>query len=83
MKPDYSQLIGHKFRPKARYPEILIAELTVLRVFYDYPPRLPWEKPTGVAVMNKYIEFEYLFENRIVRDRRTWYNFFTVFEKIE
>lgn len=83
MKPDYSHLIGHKFRPKSRYPEILIAELVVLRIYYDYPPRLPWIQPKGVQVKNKYVEYQYLFEGRLVTDRRSWYGFFTHFEKID
>lgn len=82
MKPDYSQLIGHTFRPKARYPEILIKELVVTQVSYEYPPRLPWEKPPRINVKNKYISYTYLYEGRQVSDRMTWYGFFTKFEKI-
>lgn len=85
MRPTYSNLIGHWYRPKPRYPELLPRQVYVQRVYYDYPREFPWSpKPKDeIKVPNKYIEFQYYWEDRWITDRWVWYKFLTHYERMD
>lgn len=81
MKPDYSSIIGKRFIPKKRYPRILMKEVYPTRVFYDFPRALPWEKAPDIPLRVKFVEFTFIHEGRVEKERYTYYSFFTHFER--
>ena len=83
MRPTYEHVLGKRYRPKKRYPKLLMREVIPTRVYYDYPRRLPWEPIDPHAVKHKYVEFVFMHESKQVTERYDWYAFFRYFEKVE
>lgn len=52
MRPTYEHVLGKRYRPKKRYPKLLMREVIPIKVYYDYPRRLPWEPVDPHAVLS-------------------------------